>query len=153
MPLDPSFIGKSYPPTAPYAVSREKIAEFADAIGDPNTAYRDPAAARSLGYPDVVAPPTFPIVLTNRATRQVIFDPQLGLDYSRVVHGEQHFTYSRPMRAGDVLTVTITVDNIRSAAGNDILTTRSDVSTIDGEHVVTALSTLVARAAAAVEGA
>lgn len=145
MALDPSFIGKQYPPTDPYEVGREKIREFAAAIGDSNPVYTDRDAASGLGHPDVIAPPTFPIVVSMRAAGQVIDDPQLGLDYSRVVHGEQSFSYSRPVRAGDQLTVVVTVESIRSAAGNDIITTRGEVSTVEGEHVVTARSTLVAR--------
>lgn len=148
MALDQSFVGRKYPPTPPYEVGREKIREFADAIGDQNPAYRDPQAARALGYSDVIAPPTFPIVLSMRAGAQVAFDPDLGLDYSRVVHGEQRFVYVRPVRAGDRLTVTVEVESIRSAAGNDLLTTRGDVSTVDGELVLTAYSTLVARGTA-----
>ncbi len=148
MALDSSFVGKEYPPTKPYEVGREKIREFADAIGDDNPAYRDRAAAQALGHPDVIAPPTFPIVLSSLAAQQIVFDPALGLDYSRVVHGEQRFSYGRPVRAGDVLTVVVTVDNIRSAAGNDIITTRAEVTTVDGEHVVTARSILVARGTA-----
>ncbi|MFL6130565.1 MAG: MaoC family dehydratase N-terminal domain-containing protein [Mycobacteriales bacterium] len=148
MALDESFVGRKYPPTPPYEVGREKIREFADAIGDPNPAYRDPEAARALGHPDVIAPPTFPILLSMRAGTQVVFDPELGLDYSRVVHGEQRFVYTRPVRAGDRLTVTVSVESIRSAAGNDLLTTRGDVATVDGEPVLTAYSTLVARGTA-----
>lgn len=148
MPLDQSFVGRVYPPTEPYEVGREKIREFADAIGDENAAYRDPAAARALGYPDVIAPPTFPIVITMRAGAQIVTDPELGLDYSKVVHGEQRFAYQRPVRAGDVLQVVITVESARSASGNDILTNRADVRTTDGELVVTAFSTLVARGTA-----
>jgi acyl dehydratase len=148
MPLDPSFAGRSYPPTEPYEVGREKIREFATAIGDTNPAYHDRRAAQELGHPDVIAPPTFPIVLSMRAAQQVVFDPALGLDYSRVVHGEQRFVHTRPVRAGDVLTVEVTVDNIRSVAGNDMLTTRGEISTVDGEHVCTAYSTLVARGTA-----
>jgi acyl dehydratase len=151
MALDSSFIGRTYPPTEPYEVGREKIREFADAIGDPNPVYRDRAAAEKLGYPDVIAPPTFPIVLTMRAGYQVAFDPELGLDYSRVVHGEQRFVYTRPVRAGDRLTVVVTVENIRSAGGNDILSTRGDVTTVAGEPVLTAYSTLVARGTAGPE--
>jgi acyl dehydratase len=146
--LDQSFVGRKYPPTPPYEVGREKIREFADAIGDPNPAYRDVEVARALGYPDVIAPPTFPIVLSMRAGAQVVGDPELGLDYSRVVHGEQRFVYARPVRAGDRLTVTVSVESIRSAAGNDLLTTRGDVATVDGEPVLTAYSTLVARGTA-----
>jgi acyl dehydratase len=146
--LDQSFVGRKYPPTPAYEVGREKIREFADAIGDPNPVYRDAEAARALGHPDVIAPPTFPIVLSMRAAGQVVLDPELGLDYSRVVHGEQRFVYVRPVRAGDRLTVTVSVETIRSAAGNDLLTTRGDVSTVDGEPVLTAYSTLVARGTA-----
>jgi|SRR5215468_4908744 len=151
MALDRSFIGRTYPPTEPYEVGREKIREFADAVGDPNPAYRDRAAAEKLGYPDVIAPPTFPIVLSMRAGGQVVADPELGLDYSRVVHGEQRFVYARPVRAGDRLTAVVTVENIRSGGGNDIITTRADLSTVEGEHVVTAYVTLVARGTAARE--
>jgi acyl dehydratase len=146
--LDKSFIGRTYPPTPPYEVGREKIREFAEAIGDANPAYQDPEAARALGHPDVIAPPTFGIVLSMTAGRQVIADPELGLDYSRVVHGEQRFVSTRPVRAGDRLTAVVTVENIRSAAGNDMITTRADVSTVEGEPVFTAYSTLVARGTA-----
>jgi acyl dehydratase len=145
MPIDPAHAGRTYPPTAPYAVGVEKIREFASAIGDANPAYRDPEAARALGHPDVIAPPTFPFVLTFTASRQVIEDPELAIDYSRVVHGEQRFQASRPVRAGDLLTTTVSIDSIRSAGGHDMLTTRAEVSTTEGEHVVTALSTLVVR--------
>jgi acyl dehydratase len=148
MALDASFIGRTYPPTAPYEVGREKIREFADAIGDYNPVYRDQAVAEKMGYPDVIAPPTFPVVLSMRSAGKVIADPALGLDYTRVVHGEQKFVYTRPVRAGDRLVSVVTVENVRSAAGNDLLTTRADVSTVDGEHVVTAYSTLVARGTA-----
>jgi acyl dehydratase len=148
MPIDQSFVGRVYPPTAPYEVGREKIREFADAVNDPNPAYRDPEAARALGYDDVIAPPTFAIVVTLPAGHQVIDDPELGIDYSRVVHGEQRFVHTRPVRAGDVLQVVVTVDAIRAAAGNDLVTTRADVTTIGGEAVLTAFGTLVARGTA-----
>jgi acyl dehydratase len=143
--VDPSVIGRTYPATEPYRVSREKIAEFADAINDPNPMYRDPAAAQRAGYPDVIAPPTFPIILTLAAGRQAILDPQLKIDYARVVHGEQRFVHNRPVHAGDELQVVVSIEDVRTAAGNDIVTTRGDVSTPDGEHVLTAYSTIVAR--------
>lgn len=152
MPLDPSFIGRTYPPTSPYEVGREKIREFAEALGDDDPAYTDPAAARALGHPDVIAPPTFPIVVAFGALDQLIEDPKLGLDYSKVVHGDQRFTYARPVRAGDVLQVTVTVQNIRSAAGNDLISARSDVATVDGEHVCSSYCTLVARGTAEGDG-
>jgi acyl dehydratase len=148
MPIDPSFAGRTYPATLPYDVGVEKIREFALAIGDANPAYRDRDAARALGHPDVIAPPTFPFVLTFRASRVVVEDPDLGIDYSRVVHGEERFVAARPVRAGDVLTVTVTVESIRSAGGHDMVTSRSDVATVEGEHVVSAYSTLVVRGGA-----
>jgi acyl dehydratase len=148
VPLDQSFVGRSYPASEPYEVSREKIREFAEAIGDPAPVFRDADAAKAAGHPDVIAPPTFPIVVTMRAQRVVVLDPELGLDYSRVVHGEQGFSHHRPIHAGDRLVVTVHVDGIRVAAGNDIITTRSEITTEDGEPVVTALATLVARGTA-----
>jgi acyl dehydratase len=147
MALDQSFVGRSYPPTAPYEVGREKIREFAEAIGDENPVYTDPEAAKALGHADVVAPPTFPFLITYKAAGVVIQDPELGLDYSRVVHGDQKFAYTRPVRAGDRLTVTSTIEAIKSLAGNDILDVRGEVHDASGEHVVTAWTKLVARAA------
>ena len=148
MPLDPSYVGRVYPPTPPYEVGREKIREFADAVGDPNPVYRDPAAARALGYPDVIAPPTFPIVLTLTAGHQVLTDPDFGIDYSKVVHGEQRFVHARPVRAGDVLQVVVTIDGVRAAAGNDMVITRAELTTVEGELVSTAYATIVARGTA-----
>jgi acyl dehydratase len=145
MPLDPSFVGRSWPATAPYLVGREKIREFAAAIGATDAEYHDPEAARAAGYSDVVAPPTFPVVVTMAASRQIVADPALGLDYSRVVHGDQKFAYTRPVVAGDSLVCVNTVDEITSRGGHDFLTTRTEVSTEAGEPVVTVWSKLVQR--------
>jgi acyl dehydratase len=131
-----------------YEVGREKIREFADALGDPHPAYRDPAAAQALGYPDVIAPPTFAVVVTMPAGRQVMEDPDLGLDYSRVVHGEQRFVYERPLQAGDRVAVVLSVESIRAAAGNDMIGSKAEIWTSDGELVCTAYSVLVARGTA-----
>jgi len=148
MPLDQSYVGRKFPPSAPYEVGREKIREFADAIGDDNPVYRDQAAARALGYPDVIAPPTFAIVVSMRSSAKVVRDPGLGLDYSKVVHGEQRFSYHSPIHAGDVLQVVSSVESIRAVAGNDLVTIKGEVSTVEGEPVVTAVATLVARGTA-----
>ncbi|MDA2809371.1 MaoC family dehydratase N-terminal domain-containing protein [Nocardiopsis sp. RSe5-2] len=146
MPVDESFTGRSYPPSAPYEVGREKIREFARAIGDPHPAYTDPEEARRRGHPDVVAPPTFVFAVAFEAAGAVIHDPDLGLDYSRVVHGGQRFAYTRPVRAGDVLTVTSTIETAGTARGNDILEVRGEVHDASGAHVVTAWTTLISRA-------
>jgi acyl dehydratase len=148
MALDRDLVGRSYPPSAVYEVGRGKIAEFAGAIGEDDPVHRDPAAARAAGYPDVIAPPTFAIALTLEAANVVLEDPQVSLDYSRVVHGEQRFTHHRPIRAGDRLVATTTIEAVRSIGGNDLLTTRVDVATEDGDPVCSATSMLVARGAA-----
>jgi len=146
--LNQDYLGKVYPASEPYQVGREKIREFAIAIGDLNPAFHDVAAAQALGHRDVIAPPTFAFVVSMRASAVAMFDPGLGLDYSRVVHGEQRFAYVRPVTAGDDLVVVTTIENIRVAAGNDILTTRADISTVDGEPVVTTWAVTVARGTA-----
>jgi acyl dehydratase len=145
MALDRELVGRSYPPSAVYEVGRGKIAEFAAAIGDDSPVYRDPDAARAAGHPDVIAPPTFAIVLTLEAAMVVLDDPDVSLDYSRVVHGEQRFTHHRPIRAGDRLVATTTIEAARTVAGNDLLTARVDVATQDGEPVCASTSMLVAR--------
>jgi acyl dehydratase len=148
MALDPGLVGRSYPPSAVYEVGRAKIAEFAAAIGETDPVYRDAEAARAAGHPDVIAPPTFAIVVSLQAATSVLDDPDVALDYSRVVHGEQRFTHHRPIRAGDRLVATTTIDAVRSVGGNDLLTTRVDLATEDGEPVSTATSMLVARGGA-----
>ena len=147
MALNPDFVGRVYPPSAPYLVGREKVREFASAIGDLNPAYHDVDAARALGYADLVAPPTFAVIVSMRASSAVIHDPDLGLDYSRVVHGEQRFSYARSIVAGDELVVTTTIESIRTAAGNDLILTRADIATVAGERVATTHSLIVARGA------
>ena len=145
MPLDQSFVGRSWPATPPYQVGREKIREFARAIGATDAEYHDPEAAHAAGYADVVAPPTFPVVITMAANRQIVEDPALGIDYTRVVHGDQRFAYARPVVAGDELVCVNSVDEITSRGGHDFLTTRTEVSTVAGEPVVTVWSKLVQR--------
>lgn len=147
MALNHAFAGRVFPPSAPYQVGREAIREFAVAIGDANPAFHDVDVARDLGFPDLIAPPTFPIVIALQASTLVVQDPEFGLDYSRVVHGEQRFAYTRPVVSGDELVVTVTIEALRTVAGNDMVTTRGDVTTMDGEHVATVTSLLVARAA------
>ncbi len=92
-----------------------------------------------------MAPPTFPIVFTMSSSRQIVDDPELGMDYSRVVHGDQRFAYARPIVAGDALVCVNSVEEITSRGGHDFLTTRSEVTTDTGEPVVTVWAKLVQR--------
>ena len=145
MALNKEFVGRVFGPGEPYEVSRVKIAEFADAIGEPSQLCRDKAAAQRAGYPDVIAPPTLAIVIAMASTASMHSEPGLGLDYSMVVHGEESFSHRRPLHAGDVVVATTTVESIRAVGAMSMLVTSTDLSTTDGEHVCTAKSTLVER--------
>ncbi|MEV0583122.1 MaoC family dehydratase N-terminal domain-containing protein [Nonomuraea sp. NPDC050310] len=148
MALNRDFVGREFPPSAPYEVSRVKIREFAAAIGDDNPIYRDREAAQAAGHPDVVAPPTFPIVFSLSGGGEALASPDLGLNYAMVVHGEQRFEYTRPIHPGDLLVTTAKITDIRSAGRNELLTIRSEITTVDGEHVCTTYNTIVERGGA-----
>lgn len=146
MALNQELLGRIYPAAPLYVVGREKVREFARAVGETSPISLDVDAARAAGYSDLVAPPTFAIALSLEAGHAAAFDPELGLDYTRVVHGEQRFEYARPIVAGDELVATASIHAIREAAGNDMLTTRVDIHSSSGSHVCTTYSVLVARA-------
>ena len=147
MAINTDYVGRTFEPSEPYEVSRVKIAEFADAIGEPSPLCRDRAAAQAAGYPDVIAPPTFAIVVNAANGARVTHDPDLGVNYAMVVHGEQGFSYARPIHAGDVLVSQTTIESIRPVGSMTTLTSVTDIRTTDGEHVCTARSTLVERGA------
>ncbi|MDQ2812387.1 MAG: MaoC family dehydratase N-terminal domain-containing protein [Actinomycetota bacterium] len=147
MAINIDYIGRTFEPSAPYEVSRVKIAEFAVAVGEPSPLCRDREAARAAGYPDVIAPPTFAIVVSAANTARITSDPGLGVNYAMIVHGEQSFTHARPMHAGDVLVCQSTIESVRQIRDMSTLTTVTQIRTVDGEHVCTARSTLVERGA------
>ncbi|CAA9340053.1 MAG: hypothetical protein AVDCRST_MAG72-740 [uncultured Nocardioidaceae bacterium] len=131
MPVDRSVAGRTFPPTAPYEVSEPKIREF--------------AAATGCEYDGAAAPATFPIVVAFAAMQALMDDPDVGISLHRVVHGEQRFSYTRPVVAGDRLAAQLSVDSLRQIAGADIIGTSSQITDADGEHVCTAFATLVHR--------
>jgi acyl dehydratase len=133
MPVDPSLAGRTFPPTAPYTVTEERVREFAAATGST--------------YDGGAAPATFPIVVAFGAMTGLMEDPDVGIALHRVVHGEQRFSYTRPVVVGDELTAELTVDSLRQIGGADIIGTRSEVTDADGEPVCTAFATLVHRGA------
>ncbi len=145
MAINTDYVGRTFEPSGPYEVSRVKIAEFADAIGEPSALCRDRAAAQAAGYPDVIAPPTFAIVVSAANTARVAHDPDLGVNYAMIVHGEQSFQHARPLHAGDVVVSQTTIESIRPVGTMTTLTTVTQIRTIDGEHVCTTRSTLVER--------
>ena len=147
MAINTEYIGRTFAPSEPYEVSRVKIAEFADAIGEPSPLCRDRAAAQAAGYPDVIAPPTFAIVVSAASGAKVTSDPGLGVNYAMIVHGEQSFRHARPLHAGDVVVAQSTIESIKQVRNMTTMATVTEIRTVDGEHVCTARSTLVERGA------
>ena len=143
--MNPELQGRAFAPTAPYLVGREKVREFARAVFSTSPLNFDPEAARTAGYADVVAPPTFPIVVQEATLAQLLAEPDAGIDFTRVVHGDQRFSYTRPIVAGDELTATLAVTSIKSLGGHSMITSESTIVDATGAHVVTATSTLVVR--------
>ena len=143
--MNPELRGRVFPPTAPYLVGREKVREFARATASTSPLSLDVEAARAAGHADLVAPPTFPVVVQEATLAQLLAEPGAGIDFSRVVHGEQRFSYSRPVVAGDELTATLTVTGVKTLGGNAMVTASSAMVDQTGAHVVTAVSTLVVR--------
>ena len=147
MAINPDYEGRTFEPSEPYEVSRVKIAEFATAIGDSSPLCRNRAAAQAAGYPDVIAPPTFAVVISSVGLAKLMADPGLGVNYAMIVHGEQSFTHHRPLHAGDVVVSQSTVESIKQIRSMTTLATVTEIRTVDGERVCTARSTAVERGA------
>ena len=145
MPVNTEKQGAEYSLPRPYEVSREAIAEFARATGSTAACHTDPAAATAAGYRDLVAPTTFAVVIAQRSEAAYISDPDSGIDFSKVVHGSEQFSFTRPILAGDRLDATTHVDGVRAAGGNAMITTRTEISDAAQQPVVTVTSTIVVR--------
>ncbi len=145
MGINAAFAGRAYPATPPYAVGREHLRDFATAVGALHPAHHDVDAAHALGHPDVVAAPTFAVVIAQKAEAQLIEDPAAGIDFSRVVHAEERFTHHRPIHAGDELVTVLHVDAVTERAGLTMVTTRCEIADADGAPVATVVSTLAVR--------
>ncbi|MGX5696726.1 FAS1-like dehydratase domain-containing protein [Agromyces soli] len=145
MSVNPELVGREFPPTEPYLVGREKVREFARAVLASSPISLDPEAARAAGYADVVAPPTFAVVIQERTLAQLLAEPDAGIDFTRVVHGDQRFTSSRPIVAGDELTARLAVTSVKTLGAHSMVTAESTITDASGAHVVTAISTLVVR--------
>lgn len=143
MPVNPELQGRAFPPTAPYLVGREKVREFARAVFATDPQHDDPEVARSLGYTDVVAPPTFAMVIQDATLQQLLSEPDSGIVLERVVHAEQRFRYTRPIVAGDELTGRLTVTGIRAFGKGAMVTSEAEITDAAGDHVVTATSVLL----------
>ena len=145
MPLNTDLVGKTYEEIE-FTVERDRVNQFADAIGEQDPIYRDPEAAKAAGHPEQVAPPTFITVIQIMTSGQVVLDQELGLDYSRVVHGEQSYRYGRPLYVGDAIRATPRLADIRTRKSNEFLTIESEVHDAkSGDLVLTARSSLISR--------
>lgn len=142
--VNTDFEGRTYPPSGPYAVSAAQIAAFADAVGSDDPMHHDAEVARAAGYADVIASPTLAVAIAQQCDRVYVLDPEAGIDYNRVVHGEQRFIHHRPITAGDEILGELTVDSVRMAGGHAMITTRTEL-TAAGEPVCTSTSTIVVR--------
>jgi len=145
MSVNPELLDTVFEPTSPYVVGREKVREFSQAVFAMAPIHHDLASAQAAGWADLVAPPTFPIVIQEKTLQQLLSHPGAGIDFSRVVHGDQKFEYHRPLIAGDEVVATLRVTKIQSLGGHTMVTSESTIETTSGEAVVTATSTLVVR--------
>jgi acyl dehydratase len=145
--VNPNIEGKQYPRTASYLVGREKVREFAKAVFSEDKTNYEVAEANARGFQDLVAPATFAVVIQERSLVQVLSDKDAGIDFSRVVHGDQRFIHNRPILAGDELTSELLVSSVKSLAGNSMVTFETKVFDKNEELVCTAISTLVVRGA------
>ena len=134
MPVRTDAVGKSFAPVT-YAVGREKVKEYALAVGETNPVHLDVEAARAAGYRDVVAPPMFATVYCAPVMAPAIFDPDVGLDFARMVHGGQEFVWGPPVVAGDEVTTTVTVEDIHESGGMGFYVFATDSRNQDGEQV------------------
>jgi len=126
--VNPELVGRSFPPTAPYLVGREKVREFARAVFATDPQHLDPAAAQALGYRDVVAPPTFAMVVQDLTLQQLLAEPDSGIALERTVHAEQRFHYSRPIVAGDELVAQLQITNVRPFGKGAMVTSEAEIS-------------------------
>ncbi|HEU4658424.1 MAG TPA: MaoC family dehydratase N-terminal domain-containing protein [Capillimicrobium sp.] len=146
MPVKTEAIGKTYPPTT-YAVGREKIREYAHAVGETNPLHLDVEAARAAGFADVVAPPMFAVVYSAPAVMPVLFDPEVGMDFARMVHGGQEFTWGELVVAGDEITTTVSVRDIHERAGNGFYVFEARSVNQDGAEVCLGIWSNIVRGA------
>ena len=145
MGVNTAFEGRSYPAGEPFSVGREHVRAFATAVGATDPIHHDPTVARAAGFADVVAPPTFAVVVAQRSEARYVADPEAGLDFDRLVHGEESFTHHRPVVAGMELLATLHVDRVREAGGHGLASTRVEITDTAGEPVCTVRSSVVIR--------
>jgi acyl dehydratase len=144
VPVNTEAIGKSFPPFE-YEVGKEKIAEYARAVGEVNPVYFERAAAREAGFRDVPAPPMFAVVYSSGSVAPALFDPDVGINFAMMVHGGQEFEWGEPVCSGDVITTTTTVKDISEKGGMGFYVFESVSTNQDGQEVVRGTWTNIVR--------
>lgn len=144
MAVNTGAIGKYYDAVT-YAVGREKIREYAAAVGETNPLHLDVAAARAAGYDDVVAPPMFAVVYSSPALTLAMVDPELGVDFARVVHGAQELAWGPLVMAGDEITSKATVKDISERGGMDFFVFEVESENQRADRVCTGRWTIIVR--------
>lgn len=144
MPVNASAVGKQYPPVV-YAVGREKVKEYANAVGETNPLHLDVAAARAAGHADVVAPPMFAVVYQSPSVMPGIFDPEVGINFAMMVHSGQDFRWNRVVVAGEELTTQASVVNIEEKGGMGFYDFEVVTKDEAGEVVVTGIWKMIVR--------
>ena len=144
MPVNTQAVGKTYAPTV-YAVGREKIKEYAHAVGETNPLHLDHEAARAAGHADVVAPPMFAVVYSAAAMGPAIFDPDVGMNFAMMVHGGQEFEWGPLVVAGDEITTTASVEDISQRDAMGFYVFESVSTNQRGEQVCVATWTNIVR--------
>jgi acyl dehydratase len=141
------MIGKRYPPNV-YAVGREKIREFASAVGETNPVHHELSSARAEGYTDLVAPPMFAVVYAGKVFLPTLFDPELKINFAMLVHGAQAFRWDGPpVIAGDEISTEMTVKDISERTGLQFYVFESGSSNQRGEQVCVGTWTAIIRGA------
>ena len=144
MTLKTDAVGKEWPGTT-YQVGREKIREYANALGIDNPVNLDVEAARAAGFRDVVAPPMFAVVYSGPALAPVLFDPEVGMNFAAMVHGGQVFEWSEPVCSGDEITTASKCLSIEEKDGKGFYVFETVSVNQDGEQVVRAVWTNIVR--------
>jgi acyl dehydratase len=139
-----SAIGKSFPPFE-YEVGKEKIAEYARAVGEDNPVYFDRDKARTAGFRDVPAPPMFAVVYASGSVAPAIFDADVGINFAMMVHGGQEFVWAEPVCSGDVITTETSVKDISEKGGMGFYVFESVSRNQDGQEVVRGTWTNIVR--------
>lgn len=147
--VDATWVGRVFTGTPDFEVTRREVSAFAQVVGASAPVHHDVTAAQAAGYSDLLAPATFAVKIAQAAESEYISDPAAGIDFSRVVHADEAFSYHRPILAGDRVSTAVHVDAITTRGPLTLVTTRTELTDVAGESIASVVSTLAIRGEAA----